>query len=65
MSKKQKLKRFKVFYFPRPDKPDDFCKVEIITANNEAEAEEIFRCWYRYRIEGNETFFGWIEEIGA
>ena len=65
MSKKQKPKRFKIFYFPKPDDPYYFYRTEIITANNEAEAEEIFRCWYHYQIEGNETFFGWIEEIDA
>ena len=66
MSKKQKvkLKLFKVFYFP---KPDDyyFSKVEMIMAKNEAEAEAIFRSWYRDRLKDNPTFFGWIEEVNT
>lgn len=64
MSKKLKQKQFKVFYFPNPDNPY-FSRVEIISAENEAEAEEIFRAWYQDQIEGNETFFGWIEERDA
>lgn len=60
----KKPKQFKIFYFPKPDKPY-FRKVEIITADNEAEAEALFRLLYKDRIEGNETFFGWVEEIGA
>lgn len=62
--KKQKPKQFKIFYFPIPDDPY-FRKVEIIDADNEAEAESIFRLLYKDRMEGNETFFGWVEEIGA
>ena len=66
MSKKQKvkLKLFKVFYFP---KPDDyyFSKVEMIMAKNEAEAEAIFRLWYRDRLKDDPTFFGWIEEVNT
>lgn len=62
MPKKQK--RFKIFYFPMPDDPY-FRKVEIIDADNEAEAETIFRTWYHDQIEHNETFFGWIEEMDA
>ena len=34
-------------------------------ADNEVEAEATFRLLYKDHIEGNETFFGWIEEIGA
>lgn len=64
MSKKQTPKRFKVIYFPKPDDPYYFCKVEIIEADNEAEAEKIFRTWYQDQIKDNELFFGWIEEIG-
>lgn len=63
MSKKQTPKRFKVFYFPKPDDPYYFCKVEIIEADNEAEAEAIFRLWYRDRLKDDPTFFGWIEEV--
>lgn len=62
MPKKQK--RFKIFYFPIPDDPY-FRRVEIIMAYDEAEAESIFRLLYKDRIEGNETFFGWVEEISA
>lgn len=64
MSKKQKLKRFKIFYFPILDDPY-FRKMEIITAYDEAEAEAIFRSLYQDRIEGNELFFGWVEELNA
>ena len=64
MSKKQKPKQFKIFYFPNQNDPY-FRKIEIITADNEAEAESIFRLLYKDRMEGNETFFGWVEEIGA
>ena len=65
MSKKQRPKRFKVFYFPKPDDPYYFCKVEIIEADNEAEAEAIFRLWYRDRLKDDPTFFGWIEEVNT
>ena len=65
MPKKQKPKRFKVFYFPKPDDPYYFCKVEIIEADNEAEAEAIFRLWYRDRLKDDPTFFGWIEEVNT
>ena len=65
MSKKQTPKRFKVFYFPKPDDPYYFCKVEIIEADNEAEAEAIFRLWYRDRLKDDPTFFGWIEEVNT
>ena len=61
---KVKLKLFKVFYFPDPNDPY-FRKVEIIEADNEAEAEEIFRTWYQDQITDNELFFGWVEEINA
>lgn len=64
MQKKQKPKQFKIFYFPKLDDPY-FRKVEIITADNEVEAEAIFRLMYRDHIEGNETFFGWVEETDA
>ena len=64
MSKKQRPKQFKVFYFPNPDNPY-FSRAEIISADNEADAEATFRIWYQDQIEGNETFFGWIEEIDA
>ena len=65
MPKKQKPKRFKVFYFPNPNDPYYFCKVEIIEADNEAEAEAIFRLWYRDRLKDDPTFFGWIEEVNT
>ena len=65
MSNKQTPKRFKVFYFPKPDDPYYFCKVEIIEADNEAEAEAIFRLWYRDRLKDDPTFFGWIEEVNT
>lgn len=65
MSKKQIPRQFKIFYFPKPDDPCYFYKTEIITADNEAEAETIFRAWYHDQIEHNETFFGWIEEMDA
>ena len=65
MSKKQTPKRFKVFYFPNPNDPYYFCKVEIIEADNEAEAEAIFRLWYRDRLKDDPTFFGWIEEVNT
>ena len=60
MSKKPK--KFKVFYFPDPN---DNClaKQEIILADDEADAEARFRENYRKEIDGNETFFGWVEEI--
>ena len=64
MSKKQTPKRFKIFYFPNPNNPY-FRKVEIITADNEFEAEAIFRSLHRYQIKGNELFFGWVEKINA
>lgn len=64
MSKMKKSKQFKVFYFPNPNDPY-FRKVEIITADHEVEAEEIFRSWYQDQIKGNELFFGWVEEIDA
>ena len=65
MSKKQTPKQFKVFYFPKPDDPYYFYKVEIIEADNEAEAEEIFRLWYHDRLKDDPTFFGWIEEVNT
>lgn len=62
MSKKQKPKRFKVFYFP--DQNDYLLrKQEIILADNESDAETIFRINHQEELAGNETFFGWIEEI--
>lgn len=64
MSKMQKPKRFKVFYFPKPDDPY-FRKVKIITADHEVEAEAIFRSLYQDRIIDNELFFGWVEEMDA
>ena len=64
MSKKQKPKQFKIFYFPIQNDPY-FRKVEIIEAENEAEAEEIFRIWYQNQIKDNELFFGWVEEMDA
>lgn len=60
MSKKPK--KFKVFYFPDP-KDCYLEKHEIILADNEAEAEARFREYHRKEIDGNETFFGWVEEI--
>ena len=64
MPKKQKPKQFKIFYFPNP-KDLYFRKVEIIMADNEVEAEAIFRTWYKNQIKDNELFFGWVEEINA
>ena len=64
MSKKQKPKQFKIFYFPNPNDPY-FRKVEIIMAYDEAEAETIFRLWYRDRLKDDPTFFGWIEEVNT
>ena len=64
MLKMKKPKQFKIFYFPNPNDPY-FRKVEIIEADNEAEAEEIFRTWYQDQITDNELFFGWVEEINA
>lgn len=64
MQKKQKPKQFKFFYFPNPNDPY-FRKVEIIMADNEVEAEATFRLLYKDHIEGNETFFGWVEEMDA
>lgn len=64
MLKMKKPKQFKIFYFPNPNVPY-FRKVEIIEADNEAEAEEIFRTWYQDQITDNELFFGWVEEINA
>lgn len=62
MLKKQKPKKFKIFYFPDPN-DYLFEKHQIILADNEADAEARFREYYREEIEGNETFFGWVEEI--
>ena len=64
MLKIKKPKQFKIFYFPNSNDPY-FRKVEIIEADNEAEAEEIFRTWYQDQITDNELFFGWVEEINA
>ena len=64
MLKMKKPKQFKIFYFPNSNDPY-FRKVEIITADNEFEAEAIFRSLYRYQIKGNELFFGWVEEVDA
>lgn len=57
-----KPKKFKVFYFPDPNNYY-FMKQEIILADNEYDAEARFREYYRKEIDGNETFFGWVEEI--
>lgn len=57
-----KPKKFKVFYFP--DSNNYLLrKQEIILADNEAEAEARFREYHRKEIDGNETFFGWVEEL--
>lgn len=60
MSKKPK--KFKVFYFPDPNNYL-LRKQEIILADNENDAEARFREYHRKEIDGNETFFGWVEEI--
>ena len=64
MLKMKKPKQFKIFYFPNQNDPY-FRKVETIEAENEAEAEKIFRTWYQDQITDNELFFGWVEEINA
>lgn len=57
-----KPKKFKVFYFPDPNNYL-LRKQEIILADNENDAEARFRINHREELVGNETFFGWVEEI--